>query len=71
MSNLVGIDLIRAKRGASARIAKALRITRGAVSQWDKVPAEFLVEIEAATSIPREQLRPDLFARPTPEAANV
>ncbi len=59
----IGIDLVRSTRGASARIAKALKITRGAVSQWDKVPAEFVVEIEQATSIPREKLRPDLFKR--------
>ncbi|NHN93804.1 transcriptional regulator [Acetobacter sicerae] len=63
MSNPVGIELVRSTRGASARIAKALKITRGAVSQWDKVPAEFVVEIEQATGLSREELRPDLFRR--------
>lgn len=49
----------RVRRSA---LAKSLGITPGAVSQWVRVPAERVVEVERATGIPREELRPDLFA---------
>ena len=38
-------------------------MTRGAVSQWRQVAAEYVVRIEEATGIPREALRPDLYRR--------
>lgn len=53
--------LIRARRGTMAKIAKSLGISRAAVSLWDKIPAEVVVQVEAVTEIPREQLRPDLY----------
>lgn len=56
-------DRLKKERGAKSRIAKALGITHGAVSQWDRVPAERVVEVERVTGIPREQLRPDLFRK--------
>ena len=56
-----GLKLIRAHRGMTAKVAIALGLHRSRPSQWDKVPAEHLVKIEAVTGIPREQLRPDLY----------
>lgn len=52
-----------AERGRSVKLALALGITPGAISQWEKVPAERVVDIEKATGIPRDDLRPDLFER--------
>lgn len=49
------------ERGLRLRVARALGITHGAVSQWRRVPAERVVDVEALTGIPREQLRPDLY----------
>ncbi|WP_369823668.1 Cro/CI family transcriptional regulator [Acetobacter sp. DsW_063] len=60
--SITGIELVRATRGASAKIARAMNITRSAVSQWDKIPAEAVVVIEQITNIPRSKLRPDLFS---------
>jgi len=57
-----GMDLIRAKRGMCAKVAHDLGLTRAAVLKWERVPAERVVEIERITGIPREQLRPDLYA---------
>jgi Putative antitoxin of bacterial toxin-antitoxin system, YdaS/YdaT/Meiotically up-regulated gene 113 len=64
-----GVALIRAQRGAQVCIALALGITRSAVSQWETVPAEYVVTIERITGIPRDQLRPDLFEGWTPTAS--
>jgi DNA-binding transcriptional regulator YdaS (Cro superfamily) len=48
-------------RYKAAVVARALGLTPQAVSAWRRFPAERLLEIEAATGIPREQLRPDLY----------
>ena len=57
-----GMDLIRAKRGMLAKVARELGFSRAAVCMWPTVPAERLVEIERITGIPRQELRPDIFA---------
>jgi DNA-binding transcriptional regulator YdaS (Cro superfamily) len=51
------------ERGAKLRLARELGITHGAISQWRRVPAERVIEVERITGIPREQLRPDLYTR--------
>lgn len=53
--------VIRNRRGLMARVAKGLGLSRSAVSLWERVPAEVVVEVERITEIPREQLRPDLY----------
>lgn len=49
------------QRGLRLKVARALKITHGAVSQWKRVPAERVIVVEALTGIPRERLRPDLY----------
>lgn len=49
------------ERGLRLKVARALKITHGAVSQWRRVPAERVVDVEALTGISREELRPDLY----------
>lgn len=49
------------ERGLRLKVARALGITHGAVSQWRRVPAERVLDVEGLTGIPREQLRPDLY----------
>lgn len=53
-----GAELARRMMRAGAK-----RITGQAISQWTRVPAERVAHVEAATGIPREQLRPDLYRR--------
>jgi DNA-binding transcriptional regulator YdaS (Cro superfamily) len=43
-------------------LARALGITHGAISQWRRIPAERVIDVERVTGIPREKLRPDLYA---------
>lgn len=50
-------------RGLRIKIARGLGITHGAVSQWKRVPAERVLDVERLTGISREELRPDLYPR--------
>ena len=59
------IDLV----GGNAALARFLGISREAVSQWDRCPAERVVAVSEATGgrIQPEQLRPDIFRRVEPK----
>ena len=48
--------------GGVAALAQKLGISQPSVSNWTRVPAERVAVVEAATGIPRDILRPDLFA---------
>jgi hypothetical protein len=52
--------------GTMADLARRLGISRAAVAQWRKVPAERLVEVERVTGVSRVILRPDLFGPSNP-----
>jgi hypothetical protein len=58
------IDLIRSKRGMFAKIAAELNLARSTVSDWSRIPAERLPEVERITGIPRHVLRPDICLPP-------
>ena len=55
--------------GGVSELARRVGISQPSVSNWDQVPAERVLAVEAATGIPRVRLRPDLY-REQP-AANV
>ena len=56
-----GLDeAIRAVGGVS-ELARRIGISQPSVSNWDRVPVERVVAVEAATGIERSVLRPDLF----------
>lgn len=55
------IKSIAEKAGGVVALSLALGLSRSAVSQWQRVPAERVLDVERITSIPREQLRPDVF----------
>ena len=60
MNTLTGMEAVR-DRMPLARLAREIGITRGAVAQWDRVPAERIGQVSKVTGIPVERLRPDLF----------
>jgi len=47
--------------GGVSELARRIGISQPSVSNWDKVPAERVVAVEAATGIARMRLRPDLY----------
>lgn len=53
-------DAIRAAGGVGA-LARALGISQPSVSNWQRIPAERVIAVEALTGVPRAALRPDLY----------
>ena len=50
--------------GNISKLARRLGISHAAVQQWrGVVPYERIIDVERATGIPREALRPELYAR--------
>lgn len=47
--------------GGVSELARRVGISQPSVSNWDKVPAERVLAVEAATGVPRVRLRPDLY----------
>ena len=47
--------------GSADRLAVVLGITRQAIYQWSRAPAERVLDIERATGVSRHDLRPDLY----------
>lgn len=47
--------------GGVSELARRVGISQPSVSNWDKVPAERVLAVEAVTGVPRMRLRPDLY----------
>jgi TorA maturation chaperone TorD len=50
--------------GGLARLARKIGIAQPSVSNWNRVPAQRLIAVEAATGVSRKVLRPDLYNEP-------
>jgi TorA maturation chaperone TorD len=48
--------------GGIVALARALGVAQPSVSGWSRVPAERVAAVEAATGVPKTELRPDLYA---------
>lgn len=55
------VELAVKEGGGTVALAKRLGITSQAISQWDRIPAERVLEVERVTGIPRHKLRPDIY----------
>lgn len=54
------------RAGGIVKFAKCLGYKKHThLYRWQRVPAEMVVQVEAATGVPREILRPDLYIRAT------
>lgn len=50
--------------GSQSALARLLSVTPQAVQNWcatGRVPAERVIHVEAASGVPRHELRPDLY----------
>jgi DNA-binding transcriptional regulator YdaS (Cro superfamily) len=59
-------EAVRAVGGVS-ELARQIGISQPSVSNWNRVPAERVLIVEAATGINRKVLRPDLYGAPEQE----
>ena len=62
-------EAIRAAGGVS-ELARQLGISQPSVSNWDRIPAERVLTVEAATGVSRKVLRPDLYQESEPAAVD-
>lgn len=62
------VDRARRSVGGASELARLIGISSQAVTQWRKIPIERVSDVERATGIPREELRPDIF-QPSPKQA--
>ena len=62
-------EAIRAVGGVS-ELARRIGIAQPSISNWSRIPAERVLAVEAATSVHRTVLRPDLY-REQPLAADI
>ena len=57
-----GLQLaVDAAGGTTAALAVKIKLSSQAVSAWDVVPLDRVKQVERATGVPREKLRPDWF----------
>jgi DNA-binding transcriptional regulator YdaS (Cro superfamily) len=49
--------------GSLRKLAAMVGVSHQAISKWTDVPAHWIIKIEKVTSVPREELRPDLYRR--------
>lgn len=61
---------IRAAGGVS-ELARRIGVSQPSVSNWTRVPAARILPVEAATGVPRNALRPDLYARIAGEPGDI
>ncbi len=58
-----GLTLAIETAGGIRPLARELGMTPQAFSQWRRIPAHRILQVEAITKIPREKLRPDLYRK--------
>jgi len=49
--------------GTATKMAKALGVSRQAVSAWKRLPFKHIMQVSMETGIPREKLRPDIYGQ--------
>ena len=58
----VGLEEAIRAAGGITELARRIGISQPSVSNWDRVPAERVLAVEAATNVGRAVLRPDLYS---------
>lgn len=56
-----GLDKAIEAAGGVRALARSLGISQPAISAWKRIPSDRVVAVEAATGVPRAELRPDLY----------
>ncbi len=64
MNNIHIVSRVLAAAGGPSALAGKLGIRAPSIYSWTRVPAGRAAAVEAATGIPRHELRPDLWHAP-------
>lgn len=59
-----GLDEAILAVGGVTELARRIGIAQPSVSNWERVPADRVIAVEAATGVSRVRLRPDLYGTP-------
>lgn len=59
-----GLESAIRAAGGVTELARRIGISQPSVSNWDRIPADRVLAVEAATGVDRAQLRPDLYQLP-------
>jgi TorA maturation chaperone TorD/DNA-binding transcriptional regulator YdaS (Cro superfamily) len=59
-----GLERAIDEAGGVAQLARKIGIAQPSVSNWNRVPAQRVIAVEAATGVSRKLLRPDLYDDP-------
>lgn len=66
-----GLNKAISASGGVRELARRLGISQPSVSNWSRVPAERVLEVEAATGVERVVLRPDLYGERQPVSGDI
>jgi DNA-binding transcriptional regulator YdaS (Cro superfamily) len=56
-----GVTLAIQAAGGLSPLARKLGMSQQALSEWRRIPADRILQVEAVTGIARERLRPELY----------
>jgi DNA-binding transcriptional regulator YdaS (Cro superfamily) len=59
-----GLQRAIAAAGGVRPLARELGVASPTIIGWKRIPADRILQVEAVTGVPREQLRPDLYRKP-------
>ncbi|MCA6107741.1 molecular chaperone TorD family protein [Bradyrhizobium cenepequi] len=59
-----GLDRAIAAAGGVAELARKIGVSQPSISNGNTLPAQRVMAVEAATGVPRKELRPDLYGEP-------
>src|SRR5688572_15633085 len=66
-----GLEQAVSAVGGISELARQIGISQPSVSNWNRVPAERVLIVEAATGVDRKVLRPDLYGEANAASAPV
>lgn len=55
------VKKVLANGGGCVALARSLKISKSAVSQWRRIPVGRVLEIERITGVSRHEMRPDIY----------